>query len=342
MSHDRPRITAIDVALRAGVSQPTVSRALRGEHQVREETRQRVLKAAQELNYVVDQQASSLRREQSGTLALIVICRPGEDRSSINPFYFSLLGSIAAAAAHKGHNLLVSFQDSNVDFNADFVAGRLADAMIVIGTTHNDIMWNSLRAAQARGMRFVCWGSPGAEFDWVRSDNFAGGRLAALHLIEQGCRNIAFVGPLHSAQQQFDERFAGFSQTLMEHGLSPIIIEPGLELDRNQQGRDAVRQLVDSKGACDGIFAACDMIALGVLHALKDTGVKVPGQIRVVGFDAIRAACFSDPDLTTIEPDLEIAGRLLVDLSLSNVIKHAETDRRAPVRLIERGSSVAG
>src|SRR5690606_12027924 len=131
------RPTPFDVAERAGVSQSTVSRALRNSPGVNAETRARVSAAARELGYVVDRHASSLRLKSSETIALVTICRPGEDRSAINPFYFALLGSIAAATSARGFNLLVSFQENADNFRADFVASGLADAMIVIGTTSN-------------------------------------------------------------------------------------------------------------------------------------------------------------------------------------------------------------
>src|SRR3546814_9190400 len=102
------RPTSFDVAERAGVSQSTVSRALRNSPGVNAETRARVSAAARELGYVVDRHASPLRLKSSETIALVTICRPGEDRSAINPFYFALLGSIPAATSARGFNLLVS------------------------------------------------------------------------------------------------------------------------------------------------------------------------------------------------------------------------------------------
>src|SRR3546814_14600591 len=128
------RPTSFDVAERAGVSQSTVSRALRNSPGVNAETRARVAAAARELGYVVDRHASSLRLKSSETIALVTICRPGEDRSAINPFYFALPGSIAAATSARGFNLLVSFQESAANFRADFVASAPPDPLLVLRT----------------------------------------------------------------------------------------------------------------------------------------------------------------------------------------------------------------
>ncbi|WP_257544976.1 LacI family DNA-binding transcriptional regulator [Sphingopyxis sp. DBS4] len=332
------RPTSFDVAERAGVSQSTVSRALRNSPGVNAETRARVSAAARELGYVVDRHASSLRLKSSETLALVTVCRPGEDRSAINPFYFALLGSIAAATSARGFNLLVSFQESAANFRADFVASGLADAMIVIGTTSNRAAWDYFAEAQATGLDFVCWGSPGDPFHWMRSDNGTGGRLAAEHLVTSGRRHIAFIGPQRSPQRQFDERRDGFVEALGRHGITPILTEPPTAADRHAQGVAAAHALLAAHPQVDAIFAASDMLALGVLQGLKEAGRRVPQDIALIGFDGIRAGNMADPALTTIEPDLDAAGEALVAMALEDDdFTHSGT--RIPVRLAVRGTA---
>lgn len=331
------RPTSFDVADLAGVSQSTVSRALRGNPGVNLETRERVEAAARQLGYVVDRHASSLRLKSSETLALICICRPGEDRAAINPFYFSLLGSIAAATSARGFNLIVSFQDEPGNFRSDFVSSGLADAMILIGTTSNGAAWDHWAAQQAKGVRFVCWGSPGSPFAWLRSDNLAGGRMAARHLIERGRRRLAFVGPLGTSQQQFDERHAGFTAEATSAQASVQLIEPDPMDDRLSQGEAAAQQLIDAGLPCDGIFAACDMIALGMLQRFERAGIAVPDSVAIVGFDGIRAGSLASPQLTTIEPHLEEAGLRLVAMALDD--DAPDGDARTPVNLVVRSST---
>lgn len=332
------RPTSFDVAERAGVSQSTVSRALRGSAGVNAETRARVSAAAQALGYVVDRHASSLRLKSSETLALVTICRKGEDRSAINPFYFALLGSIAAATSARGFNLLVSFQESAENFRADFVASGLADAMIVIGTSSNQAAWDYFAQAQASGLDFVCWGGPGAPFLSLRSDNEAGGRLAAEHLLSLGRRNIAMIGPASGEGRQFDERRQGFIAALAQAGITPIVIEPPAGLNRQDEGTAAAAQLLSQHPEIDGIFTVSDMLALGALKTLKQSGRQIPKDISLIGFDGIRAGTLSDPSLTTIEPDLDAAGKALVAIALADQ-HQISTASRVPVRLIPRSSA---
>lgn len=332
------RPTSFDVAERAGVSQSTVSRALRGNAGVNAETRARVSQAARDLGYVVDRHASSLRLKSSETIALVTIGRPGEDRSDINPFYFALLGSIAAATSARGFNLLVSFQESAANFRADFVASGLADAMIVIGTASNHAAWDYFAQAQASGLEFVCWGSPGAPFHWLRSDNHAGGITAAQHLLSLGRRHFAFIGPSAGQSRQFDERRDGFLTALADHGHAAITIDPPSGPDRQAEGVAAAHHLLAHHPETDAIFVSSDMLALGVLQGVKESGRRVPQDVAIIGFDGIRAGTFADPALTTLEPDLDAAGEALVAIALEDR-DHLHSGTRVPVRLLLRGTA---
>ncbi len=333
------RVTSFDVAEAAGVSQSTVSRALAGDPVVSEATRLRVTDAAQRLNYAIDENAARLRTGRTGTLAVVVICRAGEDRKDLNPFYFSLLGSICAAASARDYETLVSFQDGAAGFTGRYEEQRKADGLIVIGTTENPAGWEHFRALGASGMHWVCWGSPFDELEWIRSDNDAGARLATRHLIERGYRQIACVGALDSPQRQFAERYEGYAAAMRDAGMEPrlIALEPGLP--REEQGRRAVAEHLADRQSGDALFVVCDQIALGVLEALAAAGISVPGELGVVGFDGIRAGAHSAPPLSSIEPDFAAAGALLVDRLLTTLGGDAAGERRVPVRLLARESS---
>ncbi len=231
------RVTSFDVAAEAGVSQSTVSRALAGDPVVSEATRLRVAEAARRLNYYVDNNAARLRTGKTGTLAVVVICRPDEDRKDLNPFTYALLGTICAAASARGFETLVSFQDSPANLSGRYEEQRKADGLIVIGTTQNAAAWDYYRDLGLSGMHWVCWGSPYDELEWIRSDNHEGARLAVAHLITSGCARIACIGSEASLQRQFKERFDGYAQAMAAAGLRPWLIEIEEGLAREEQGR---------------------------------------------------------------------------------------------------------
>lgn len=337
-ANSRPhRVTSIDVAERAGVSQSTVSRALSGSETITEATRRRVEQAAAELGYHVNMRAAGLRKGETGTIAIVVIGREGQGPSAINPFYYSLLGSTCAAAAERGYEALVSFQAKEEELFGHYVGRRQADGVVVIGTATNRPAWDYFRKVASSSSAIAFWGSPFDDAVWVRSDNFDGGRLAVERLIAGGAKDIVFVGDPNSSQKQFRERYEGYRAAVEKAGMTPH--EPAIAKgeDRVTQGRNAVGALCDSGASFDGLFFACDAMALGALEELASRGVEVPGKVGVVGFDGLGSGEFSNPPLTTVEPDFAAAGRLLVETALAG--EGEQMERRVPVRLVERASA---
>ncbi len=333
----RPRVTSFDVAEHAGVSQSTVSRALANSSAITEATRARVIKSAEELGYMVDTRAAQLRQGRTGTLAVVVICRPGEAASDINPFYFSLLGSVCAAASGMGYQTLVSFQATPDQFFGKYEESGQADGVVVIGTTANDAAWQYFRNLSQDGRSAVFWGSPFDELEWVRSDNYEGGLIATKRLIDAGYRNIVHLGAVDSPQRQFRERYEGYRAAMESAGLAPVLQQVDYAADRETQGRGAIAALVDRGTAFDALFVACDSIALGAMDELRDRGISVPGQCGIIGFDGIRAGIHTSPPLTSIHPDFEVAGAMLVQTVLGEA-GGAKSERRVPVTLLQRGS----
>ncbi|WP_232308152.1 LacI family DNA-binding transcriptional regulator [Tsuneonella dongtanensis] len=327
-------MTSFDVAEAAGVSQSTVSRALAGSPSITEETRARVEAAAATLGYHVDARAARLRSGRTGTLAVVVVGRAGFDPTRVSGFHYALLGSTCAAAAECGYQSLVSFQSEQGSFSWNYVAQGQADGLVVMGTSVNRAAWNDLLETAPEGPVAV-WGAPFDDDRWVRASNFEGAVMAVERLVSAGYRRIGFLGTVDSEHPQFAERYEGYRDTLVRHGLP---VSDPLEVlgdDRVAGGRDAIARLLAAKQPPDAVFAANDAIALGALEALDREGVRVPEDFGVIGFDGLAAGVHSHPPLTTIEPDFAEAGRALVSRICD---PDEEPTRRVPVRLIERGS----
>jgi DNA-binding LacI/PurR family transcriptional regulator len=338
MTQRRP--TSFDIAALAGVSQPTVSRALSGNPSVSEETRQRVLAAARELHYTVDKNASGLRRQHAKTLALLFF-EELPDHSEINPFYLSLLGPMVRRCADCGYDLLISFQHLSSDWHVDYEDSRKADGIILLG--YGDYLQYRPRLEQLveRGTHFVRWGSAGeGEIGaTVSSDNEQGGFEATAHLLGQGRRRIAFIGTGGPGFPEVQERMRGYCRALRSAGIEP---DDRLRLDaapREEDGRTAVAQLLAGGVDFDAIFAASDIAAIGAMHALQLAGRSVP-ETAVVGFDDIPAASLASPPLTTVTQDARRAAEALIDTLVRSIETGAADDQVLPVRLTIRDSSV--
>ncbi|NBC35597.1 substrate-binding domain-containing protein [Novosphingobium sp. FSY-8] len=335
----RYRVTSFDVAAEAGVSQSTVSRALAGDPVVSEATRARVAAAAAKLNYHVDENAARLRTGKTGTLAVVVVCRPDEEFKSFNPFHYALLGSVCAAASRRRHETLVSFQGAPDRLWGLYQEQRKADGLIVIGTSENRPAWDYFHTLGQSGAHLVCWGSPHEDLDWIRSDNHGGARMATEHLLDSGYRDIVCIASETSAQRQFWERYEGYAECMVANGLKPRLARFEEGHTREEQGRRAAVQLIRSGEPFDAIFACCDEMALGALNVLREQGIAVPEQVGLVGFDGIKAGMHSAPPLSSVEPDFQAAGEMLVDRLLSVIADKPNEKQRVPVRLLPRGSS---
>ncbi len=332
--------TSMDIAFLAGVSQPTVSRALRGSPMVSEATRRRIETIAQQLNYKVDKNASNLRCQHSNTLALLLFEDPTPDDSQINPFFLAMLGSITRACAQRGYDLLVSFQQQSGNWHVDFEDSRKADGIILLG--YGDFLQYRVRLEQLvrQGTHFVRWGAvlegqPGLS---VGCDNFYGGREATQHLLGLGRRRIAFLGSASGHYPEFLERYRGYSDALTAAGATVSIALQVDAITMEQSGYEAACELLARDESFDAIVAASDLIAIGALRALQERHIDVPGTVSVVGFDDIPAAMLANPPLTTVMQDTRLAGEALVDSLLRSVHGEPAENKVLPTRLVVRKS----
>ena len=222
------RPTSFDIAQRAGVSQPTVSRALRGSPTVSEATRRKIETIARELGYTVDKNASNLRTQKTRTLALLLFEDPTPDDSAINPFFLTMLGSITRHCALRGYDLLISFQSMEGDWHLDYEDSGKADGMILLGYgNYEEYRWR-LEQLSEKGAHFIRWGSmregqPGLT---LGCDNLLGGLEVTRHLISLGRKRIGFIGAAHSGFPEFEDRYLGYVQALEEAGL-PVLPADG-------------------------------------------------------------------------------------------------------------------
>lgn len=337
---DKPP-TSFDIAALAGVSQPTVSRALGGDRTVSSATRMRIEAIARQLNYKVDKNASSLRRGQSMTLALLFFEDPLDDGSFINPFFLSMLGSILRTCAARGYDLLTSFQQLSADWHTDYEDSRKADGIILLGYGDYELYKARLEALVAQGTHFVRWGSVDAHPIGVTigCDNIAGGRMAGEHLIARGATRIGFIGDADDHYPEFRDRYRGLCAALRAAGLP---VDPGLHADAlsvEQSGYDATKRLLARDLPFDALFAASDLIALGAVRALTEAGRRVPEDVAIIGFDDIPAAATTQPPLTTIAQDYRKAGEVLVDTLLRRIADQPTDTALLQPRLIVRASA---
>jgi DNA-binding LacI/PurR family transcriptional regulator len=306
--------TSRDIADLAGVSQATVSRALRNSPLVREETRSRIQQIARELNYFVNRNAAGLRTQQSNTIALLLFDETDGTDKRMNLFFMSFLDNIARAAARYGYDVLLSLQQLTDDWHIEYQASHRADGLILLGYGDYLEYREKLTALARANTRFMIWGpivkdQPGHSFG---CNNEHGGFKAIQHLLQLGRQNIAFIGNTSRGSPEHASRYAGYVRALTGAG-----IEPNADLccaaDNSETlGYQAAQQLLRSGKPFDAIFAVTDLIAIGAMRAIKDTGLRIPEDVAIVGFDDMPLAAHVTPALTTMQQNSQIAAEGLV------------------------------
>lgn len=311
-----------------------MSRALSGSGLVSEQTRRRVIRAAQALNYAVDVNARNLRSRSTRTLALLLHEDPAADASAINPFFLAMLGAVTRAAAERRYDVVVSFQQASADWVADYGHAKRADGFLFLG--YGDYLgWvEKMRSLQAVEAPFVTWGPvlPDQPGVFVGSDNIGGARAATKHLLRLGRTEIVFVGDTSERCPEFRQRYEGYAAAV---GAAARAVSAD---NAEHAGRAAVERLLAEGDRFDGLFCASDLIAVGALRAIRTAGLRAPEDVAVVGFDDLHAAAWTSPALTTVRQDTAAAGRALVEALLDLIAGRPVASQLVPTELVVRES----
>ena len=309
------KVTSLDIAALAGVSQSTVSRALRESPLVNDRTRRRIQRIAREYNYRVDSSASNLRSQHSRTIAMLVHQESGMD-SDINPFFVSMLASITRAAETRNYDVLLSFQQLSKNWIVDYENTNKAEGIILLGYGgYTDYIRKIQLLDNAHVLTWgpVIDGQPG---HFVGCDNRSGGYIATHHLVELGHTRIAFLGDISADCPEFQERYSGHCEALRQAGWHEIPLLQAPAHPSKQSGYLATREVLRRGGDFSAIFCSSDLSALGAVQALRDEGLSIPGDVSVVGFDDIPTATYVSPALTTVRQNTAKAGEVMVDALL--------------------------
>jgi LacI family transcriptional regulator len=326
------RATIAEVADVAGVSRTTVSHVLSGNRPVAQATRERVEGAIKELGFRPNGLARSLRARRSDTVALII-------PDITNPYYPVLARGLDDALS--GHRTLICNTDAARTRELDFAADafdRHVDGMVLVAF---HIGAADLRDIIDSGLPVVSLGAsiddPGV--DVVLTDDEHGAFEATRYLIERGHRRIGMMGGAEGPGQR---RGAGYRRALDEAGLAS---DPGLTAIggwTRRGGQEAMRVLLTLPDRPTAVFCANDLMAIGALDVARDSGLSIPDDLALVGYDDIEAATLVSPPLTTVVNPAYEAGQAAGRLLLDRMTGRYAGERREVVlraRLVERGSA---
>ncbi|WP_199040743.1 LacI family DNA-binding transcriptional regulator [Glycomyces salinus] len=334
----RDTVTMNDVARLAGVSTMTVSNVISNRVRVSDKAKARVLEAIRTSGYQVNPSARALKSGRSGVIGLAV-------PQVRNPYFGMLADLLIEAAEPYGYRVAIEQTRGVADGEAAAIAQ--SRTLQLDGLILSAVELNPLEPPPpTRGYPIVMLGEQdiGDRFDHIILPNETGTAAATEHLLDRGCRRVAIVtGPDLDRLTVVTRRYNGYRAALERRGIRPDSdLRIVLESLSPQGGRMAGRQIAEAGLGIDGLVAITDTIAIGLMRGLRDRGVRVPEDIRVVGFDGIPASELSIPSLSTIAIDHRWTAAKALDLILARITDPALPPNQytAPFEMVARESTV--
>jgi LacI family transcriptional regulator len=318
-----------EIARIAGVSRSTVSRVVNGDHRVSDEARLRVQTVITDNNYHPNAAARSLASRRTRMIGLLVPQGVGTIFS--DPFFPRLIQGTVEACNEVDYNLTLLMDTSEDPARADrlyqrIIRGRFLDGVVISSAIVDDPIVDRLQDAE---LPYVQIGRhPRREVSYVDLDNRASARDAVSHLITHGYRRIGMISGSPNLIASID-RYAGYINALQEAGR---LADPALAVHSDFTRRGGYRSMKEllavRGGPPDAVFVASDTMASGALQALRDSGVSVPNDMAMIGFDGLEESTVSRPILSTVVQPIPELGRSAVEALLQLI----EDPERAPLQ----------
>lgn len=316
-----------EVAKLANVSPATVSRVMNGTARVDDEKRERVLKVIKETGFVPNEVARSLFRKSAKIIGLVI-------PSIENPFFTHMASAIEKEADANGYRVILYNTDSN--FEKEKAALQMLSSMNADGIILTRIDEKLLSYVEATNIPAVVTDSlflGGKDITYVYSDHYQGGRIAAEHLIDCGCKKIVCVRGVQTIASA-RARYMGCQDACKENGVELNTVDCDYTF---QNGLRAAEELLEKYPDVDGIVASNDMVAISIYKVLKKNNISVPEQVQLIGYDDIEIASIMTPELTTIKQSVKTIGKKAAQLIIFDREKETEENNYIfPVKLVVR------
>jgi LacI family transcriptional regulator len=310
-----------DIARELNVSVITVSKALRGNTDISDATRQRVLTRMKELDYQPNMTARGLATGHSYIVGLIV-------PDLLNPFFAELAKSLGGALRSQSYGLILASSEDDPEVEKAEIRMMLArgvDALLIASCQE---ILEGFMSVHNQGTPFVLLDRPFPRLraNFVGTDDFSGGKLATEHLIQLGRRHLAYIGSPDLSPAA--DRFRGFRFALRDNDIELrenfILSSPNVETSGDNAGYEMMRTLLKRKPRPNGVFCHNDVVAIGAMKATLDAGLSIPRDIAFVGFDNVNYSKYLQIPLTSVDQSTQQLGETAAQLALDLVAKKVD------------------
>lgn len=295
------------------MSYATVSRALSGSKEIGEDTRQRVLELCREMGYTANSLARSMVIKRTNLIGLIVA-------NIDNPFMSELAYYIESRVRERGYNLMLCNSSHDVELEAqafELLAGRQADGIILVPSGSNS--YDRLRAFIDRMPTvFMSENLRDLQESYVSVDNYRGTYIGTEYLYSLGHRKILYLGRRKSSMTH-QLRAEGYTDACKAFGIEPAFYNSNYAFSSIQSGYALAKHVFQKPLQQTAIFAATDSLALGVMRAAEEAGIRIPEDMSLMGFDNITYADLPKINLTTIDQPKKTMAAMAVDVLLDKI-----------------------
>lgn len=332
-------VTIYDIAQRTGFSPPSVSKALNGTGGLSPESRAMILRVAEEMGYTPNMTARTLSTNRSNLVGVIY-----EDYYMLmgfkHPLFSDILNNFRTVVESAGYDLLFlsrTLGERKMTYT-DHCRFRNVDGVLILNPVPGD---PEITRLVSSGISCVSANEPIAGISSVITENVQGARDAVQYLIDLGHRRIAYIsGPYLQTAPAALERLQGYKDSLLDNGLpfDEDLVEES-HFWHTQSGYEATRRLLERTTNFTAVFASNDTLASGVKLALEDSGIYIPHDVSLIGFDGDDLGSFMTPGLTTMEQDSRTIGNTAAEILLHRLSGDCELESiRVPATLLKRDS----
>ena len=324
--------TIVDVARLAGVTPTTVSRVINNRGYISEKTKKRVHEAMDELGYQPNEIARSLTKQKSNTIGVIV-------PHISHPYFAKLISNLENEAAKKDYKIILCNSKEKAEKEKQYLdmckSNRVAGIIICSGNVES----NKINTG---GIPVVLLEKNFEEGKLgIQCDNYQGGKLATEHLIECGCKKILHLSGVIDEEMPADNRDKAFIDVCSKNEIEYFIKKYDIDTYNQMNYYDYIKAALNEIEGVDGIFASSDLIAAQVIQVCNEIKIRIPEDIKLVGFDDVDISQLTTPRITTVHQPIKEMARLsieLIDAKYNNIEVNEKTI--LPIKLIIRESTV--
>lgn len=323
--------TLKDVAKETGLTVTTISRVLNNRGYISEETREKVYAAMKKLNYQPNEVARSLSKQSSNTIGVIV-------PHIRHPYFADLISNLENQAYQRKYKILLFNSREKHEKMKKYLemcsSNRVAGIILCSGNVQLDNM-QSLNIPLVTIERYLENGTAAVE-----CDNYLGGKIAAQHLIEKGCKQLLCFSGIYNNAMPADSRAVAFRETCQANQIECKEITTSMVQYNDLEYYEFIERFLRENPKVDGIFASSDLIAAQVIQICAKMKKRIPEDIKLVGFDDVNISMLTTPRITTIHQPIKEMAATAVDLVINASQGNLVPSRTMlPVALVEREST---